>query len=66
MGSFRFDEVVRKSRREGAASPRTVVTEFPSLKAALACHNSSEYQAARALGDLISEIDLIIVEGYHS
>ncbi|TCM84953.1 DUF1330 domain-containing protein [Rhodovulum steppense] len=50
--------------REGAARRRTVVIEFPSLEAALACYDSPAYQAARALRDPVSEGDLVIVAGY--
>ncbi len=50
--------------REGAARARTVVIEFPSYDAALACYNSDAYQGAKALRDLVSEGDLVIIEGY--
>lgn len=50
--------------REGDARARTVVIEFPTYKAALACYNSQVYQAAKALRDPISTGDLVIVEGY--
>jgi uncharacterized protein (DUF1330 family) len=40
------------------------VIEFPSLEAAKACYNSSEYQAAKALRIPVSDIDLVIVEGF--
>ena len=51
--------------REGQLRPRSVVVEFPSLDAARACYDSSEYHAARALRQHCSEIDLVIVEGYN-
>jgi uncharacterized protein (DUF1330 family) len=35
---------------EGSSRSRNVVIEFPSYDAALACWNSPEYLAARALG----------------
>jgi len=49
---------------EGDANPRTVVIEFASYADAIACYESPEYQAARALRDPVSEGRLIIVEGY--
>ena len=49
---------------EGAARPRAVVIEFPSLEAARACYDSPEYQAALALRRPVSTADLIIVEGW--
>ena len=50
--------------REGDAKPRTVVIEFPSYAAARACYDSDAYQAALRLRQGISEIDLVIVEGW--
>ena len=49
---------------EGEAKPRTVVIEFPSYEAALACYRSDGYQAAIRLRAGISESDLVIAEGY--
>lgn len=49
---------------EGVVRPRTVVIEFPDLKAAQDCYNSPEYQAAKALRDGVALSDLCIVEGY--
>jgi uncharacterized protein (DUF1330 family) len=49
---------------EGASRARTVVIEFPSLQAALECYHSPEYQAAKAIREPISEVDLVILEGY--
>ena len=49
---------------EGTARARTVVIEFPSYTAALACYNSDGYQAAKALRDPVSTGDLVIIEGY--
>ena len=48
----------------GTARQRNVVLEFPSYEAALACWNSAEYQAARALQKGGAEMDLIVAEGY--
>lgn len=50
--------------REGAAKPRHVVLEFDSYETAVACYDSPEYQAAKALRDPVSDGDMIIVEGY--
>lgn len=48
---------------EGKVRGRTVVLEFPSYEAALACYRSPEYQAAKKLRDGKGEIDLFAVEG---
>ncbi|MBV7410267.1 DUF1330 domain-containing protein [Maritimibacter sp. DP1N21-5] len=50
--------------KEGTSRSRNVVIEFPSYEAALACYDSPEYQAAKALRDPVSEGDLVIVAGY--
>lgn len=49
---------------EGKPRKRTVVIEFPSYAAALACYRSPEYAAAIALRQGKSTMDLVIVEGY--
>ena len=49
---------------EGQSKARSVVIEFPSYDAAVACYESSSYQAAKALRDPISSADMIIVGGY--
>ena len=49
---------------EGTIRPRTVVIEFPALKAAQDCYRSTEYQAAKAKRYVVSLADLCIVEGY--
>jgi len=49
---------------EGSSRSRHVVLEFPSLEAARACWYSQGYQAARALREPVSELDLVIVSGY--
>jgi uncharacterized protein (DUF1330 family) len=49
---------------EGAARSRSVVVEFPSYEAALACYRSPEYQAAAALRQGKAEFDLVVIEGY--
>jgi uncharacterized protein (DUF1330 family) len=48
---------------EGSGKARNVVIEFPSLKAALDCYNSKEYQAAKALRAHAGVADVLLVEG---
>jgi uncharacterized protein (DUF1330 family) len=48
---------------EGKARARNVVIEFASMADALACYNSPEYTAARAIRQKISESEFILVEG---
>ena len=54
----------RVENPEGSSRGRNVVIEFPSYQAALDCWNSPEYQAAIALRQGVSSVDLVIVEGY--
>jgi uncharacterized protein (DUF1330 family) len=54
----------RSETKAGALRQRHVVIEFRDYATALACHDSSEYQAAAKLRDAASLADLIIVEGY--
>ena len=49
---------------EGQLRTRTIVIEFPSLKAAQDCYNSATYRAAKALRTPVSIGDMVIVEGY--
>lgn len=42
---------------------RTVVIEFPSMEAALACHASPAYTAAREQRAGAAEVEIVIVEG---
>ncbi len=49
---------------EGGSRSRNVVIEFPSYQAALDCWASPAYQAAIKLRVPVSEIDLVIIEGY--
>jgi uncharacterized protein (DUF1330 family) len=42
---------------------RNVVIEFESIDAALACHGSPEYRAARAAREGAAEVEVLIVEG---
>jgi uncharacterized protein (DUF1330 family) len=67
FGKFGARFLVRGGRYEvveGHARARTVVMEFPSYEAALACYRSPDYAAAMALRQGKAEIDLIVVEGY--
>lgn len=52
----------RYQQMEGRDRPRNVVARFPSFEAAVACYNSSEYQAALDFARDASERDLVIVE----
>jgi len=59
--------IVRGGRFEpvlGSSRTRNVVIEFPSYDAAIACWNSPDYQAARALQAGGADIDAIVIEGY--
>ena len=67
IGRFGGRYLVRGGQQEvteGKARSRTVVLEFPSYEAALACYRSDEYQAAKTFRDGVAELDLVIVEGY--
>jgi uncharacterized protein (DUF1330 family) len=67
IGHFGGRYLVRGGRQEiteGKVRSRTVVLEFPSYQAALACYRSDDYQAAKKFRDGNAEIDLVIVEGY--
>ena len=48
---------------EGSARQRNVVVEFGDRSTALACYESPEYQAARAIRQKYAETDFIIIEG---
>lgn len=52
----------RYQQMEGNDRPRNVVARFPSFEAAVACYESTEYQAALAHAKGASERDLVIVE----
>ncbi|MFY0692029.1 MAG: DUF1330 domain-containing protein [Paracoccaceae bacterium] len=67
FGKFGARFVVRggaQQVREGDAKSRTVVIEFKDLVTAIACYESAEYQAAKAIRAPASVGDLMIVEGY--
>jgi uncharacterized protein (DUF1330 family) len=48
---------------EAGVKERTVVIEFPSVAAAVACHDGSGYQAALKLLGNAAERDFRIIEG---
>ena len=48
---------------EGSSRGRNVVVEFCDRATALACYNSPEYQAARAIRQKYAEADFLIIEG---
>lgn len=50
--------------REGTVRSRTVVIEFPSYEAAVACYDSPAYQAAFDIRSPVSTGDMVIVKGY--
>jgi uncharacterized protein (DUF1330 family) len=67
FGKFGGRFLVRGGNREvveGLVRSRTVILEFPSFDAALACYRSDEYQAAKKLRDGSAQADLVIVEGH--
>jgi uncharacterized protein (DUF1330 family) len=48
---------------EGSSRGRNVVVEFSDRATALACYNSPEYQAAKAIRQKYAEADFLIIEG---
>jgi uncharacterized protein (DUF1330 family) len=54
----------KSEKPEGALRSRSVVIEFPSYEAALACYKSAGYQAAAAHRKGRAEFDLIVIDGY--
>lgn len=48
---------------EGKARSRNVVIEFDTMEQALACYESDDYQAAKAIRQECSEAEMLIVEG---
>ena len=66
VGKFNGRFLVRGGRTEvveGHQRARTVVIEFPSYDAALACYRSADYQAAVALRKGKAECDFLVIEG---
>ena len=51
---------------EGAAKPRTVVIEFPSVQAATDCYHGDKYQALLKLRLSAATADLVIVGGWET
>jgi uncharacterized protein (DUF1330 family) len=49
---------------EGTPRSRNVVIEFKDYDTAVACYNSPEYAAAKALRESAAVADLLIIEGY--
>lgn len=49
---------------EGPGRSRNVIIEFASMQDALACYNSPEYQAAKAIRVSVADGEITIVEGY--
>jgi uncharacterized protein (DUF1330 family) len=49
---------------EGTPRARNIVLEFADYVTALACYNSPEYAAAKALRDGRAVADLVVIEGY--
>jgi uncharacterized protein (DUF1330 family) len=67
FGKFGGRFLVRGGGRElpeGHLRSRSVLLEFPSYAAALACYRSPDYQAAKKFRDGNADADLLIVEGY--
>ena len=67
FGKFGGHFLVRGGVREvmeGKFRSRTVVLEFPSHEAALACYRSDDYQAAKKLRDGRAEADFVVLAGY--
>jgi uncharacterized protein (DUF1330 family) len=54
----------RSEAPEGTSRSRNVVIEFKDYDTAVACYNSPEYAAAKALRAPASVADLLIIEGY--
>lgn len=54
----------RSEVREGSPKTRAVVMEFADYATALACYESPEFTAARAMREKLAETDFLIVEGW--
>lgn len=50
-------------RREGDLTGLTIIIEFENMEAAKGFYESDAYSAARAVRELASETDLMLVEG---
>ncbi|MDO8909903.1 MAG: DUF1330 domain-containing protein [Pseudohongiella sp.] len=49
---------------EGSSRSRHVMLEFPDYQTALDCWHSPEYQYAISLRAPVSDLDMVIIEGY--
>jgi uncharacterized protein (DUF1330 family) len=67
FGKFGARYLTRGGRHEvpeGKQRSRTVVLEFPSYDAALACYQSPEYQHAKSLRLGKADVDLVVIEQF--
>ncbi len=67
FGKFGARYLTRGGRHqitEGQVRSRSVVLEFPSYEAALACYRSPNYQAAKALRQGKAEADIVVIEAF--
>lgn len=67
IGEFGGRFLVRGGKSEapeGKLRSRSVIIEFPSYEAALACYRSAGYRAAAAHRQGNALFDLVIIEGY--
>ncbi len=53
----------RYEAKEGGSRERNVIVEFDDYASAVACYESPEYQAAKAIRNAIADADFVIVEG---
>ena len=54
----------RGETKEGSVRDRVVIVEFADYETALACYDSPEYAAARAIRQSASAADFAIIEGH--
>ena len=54
----------RQEITEGRARSRTVVVEFPSYDAALACYRSPQYRKAIDARAGKADFDMVVIEAY--
>ncbi len=50
--------------REGTPRPRVVVMEFADYATAIACYESPEFVAAKAMRRQLADVDFLIAEGW--
>jgi uncharacterized protein (DUF1330 family) len=53
----------RYEAKEGSSRERNVVVEFDDYATAVACYESPDYEAAKAIRNAIADADFVIVEG---